>query len=179
VQSEFARALSTHPGGHDRQRMQDKFGESSASGHMLVHGLGDYAAAIDTWRKSLLAQAAGDEAGTAAWMGIMTSPAAGRSARALEHQTRGLEVWTRLKNAASGHRALLHRQLHALQRNYPRALGSPEGARPRRSLTDDPKRSEAGQARDPGGGAISRRGSQTSRCRMRAACASREDGDDR
>ena len=97
----------------------------------------------------------GDLAGTAkAWTGIGDLyRLQGDLARALEHQIRGLEIWIRLKNAgetATAHFAI--GQLHALQRNYPRALESYQKALDLDlSLTDDPKRSEAGQARDLGG----------------------------
>ncbi len=159
MQTEFPRALDCYTRAITiLQRTRDKFGEASAlQAIAMVHKeLGDYAAAIDTWRKSLaLAEAGGDLAGMAkAWTGIgELYRLQGDLARALEHQTRGLEIWTRLKNvgaAATAHFAI--GQLHALQRNYPRALESYQKALDLDlSLTDDPKTSEAGQARDLGG----------------------------
>ncbi len=159
MQTEFPRALDCYTKAITiLQRTKDKYGESSAlQAIAMVHKeLGDYAAAIDTWRKSLaLAEAAGDLAGMAkAWTGIgELYRLQGDLARALEHQTRGLEIWVRLKNVgatATAHFAV--GQLHALQRNYPRALESYQKALDLDlSLTDDPKTSETGQARDLGG----------------------------
>jgi tetratricopeptide (TPR) repeat protein len=159
MQTEFARALDCYTRAITiLQRTRDKFAEASALHAMaMVHKeLGDYAAAIDTWRKSLaLAETAGDVAGTAkAWTGIGDLyRLQGDLARALEHQTRGLEIWTRLKNVGAAATAQFAiGQLHALQRNYPRALESYQKALDLDlSLTDDPKTSETGQARDLGG----------------------------
>ena len=62
MQTEFARALDYYTKAVTiLQRTKDKYGESSAlQAIAMVHKeLGDYAAAIDTWRKSLaLAEAA-------------------------------------------------------------------------------------------------------------------------
>jgi tetratricopeptide (TPR) repeat protein len=159
MQTEFARALDCYTKAITiLQRTKDKYGESSAlQAIAMVHKeLGDYAAAIDTWRKSLaLAEAGGDLAGVAkAWTGIgELYRLQGDLARALEHQARGLEIWMQLKNVgatATAHFAI--GQLHALQRNYPRALESYQKALDLDlSLTDDPKTSDAGQARDLGG----------------------------
>ena len=159
MQTEFVRALDCYTKAVTiLQRTKDKFGESSALRAIsMVHKeLGDYAAAIDALRRSLvLAEAAMDVAGTAkvwASMGDLYR-LEGDLARALEHQTKALEIWERRKDigpAATAYFAI--GQLHALQRNYPRALESYQKALDLDlSLTDDPKTSEAGQARDLGG----------------------------
>ena len=91
----------------------------------MVHEMRRLRGAIDAWRKSLaLAEPA------ATWQGWQKPGRASATstgfranlARALEHQTRGLEIRVQLKNVgavATAHFAI--GQLHALQRNYPRA----------------------------------------------------------
>jgi tetratricopeptide (TPR) repeat protein/CHAT domain-containing protein len=159
MQTEFARALEQYRRAMTvLERTEDKRGLAAVHQAiaLVYKEQGEYALAAESWRLSLgLHESLKDLAGAAkAWSGLgEIERLQGDLGSALDHHVKSLQLWEQVKNVGSrASESYAIGQIYALQRSFPRALEFyAKALELDRSIRDDPRTSDAGQARDLGG----------------------------